>query len=578
MNANMIDPTILERAQQWLSPEFDEETRKAVAEMIESHSPDLTESFYQDLEFGTGGLRGIMGPGTNRMNKYTVAMATQGLANYVKQSFTGINSLKAVIAFDVRNNSSAFAEITAQVFAGNGFEVFLFEDMRPTPELSFAVRELHCQVGVVVTASHNPKEYNGYKAYWNDGAQLVAPHDTNVIAEVRKITSIKDVKFSKENIHIIGEDIDRKYLDKVKALSIAPEAISQQHDLKIVYTPLHGTGSVMVPRALGEWGFTNVSTVTAQMVKDGNFSTVKSPNPEEHEALRMAIALAAEQGASLVLATDPDADRVGVAVRNAQGEYVLLNGNQTAAILTDYILRSKYEKKQLTGHDFIVKTIVTTDLMKDIAEHYGVDYYNVLTGFKFIADVILHEEGKKNYLCGGEESYGFLIGDFVRDKDAVSACCMMAEMAAKMAGEGKTLLDYLTDIYLKYGFYKESLLTITKPGKAGLEEIKAMMTGYRNHPPVSLAGSKIMFLKDYKLSISKNLITGETEVINLPTSDVLQFITEDGTIVSVRPSGTEPKIKFYFGVKEKLASANELVATEAKLLQKIELIKKDLGH
>ncbi|MBO7199900.1 MAG: phospho-sugar mutase [Bacteroidales bacterium] len=574
-----IDITAQENVQKWLNGNYDEETKEAIRKMIAENQNELNESFYKSLEFGTGGLRGIMGVGTNRMNKYTVAMATQGLANYVISSFKDTKNLKAAVAYDCRNNSPLFAKITASVLAANGIHVYLFDKLRPTPELSFAVRQLGCQVGVMITASHNPKEYNGYKAYWNDGGQFVAPHDTNVIDEVLKIKSLEDIKMSgnEDNIEIIGEDIDKIYLDRVEKNCLLPDVIRRHKDIKIVYTPLHGTGVTLVPAILQRLGFTNVTMVKEQAINDGNFPTVKSPNPEEKSALEMAIALAKDIDADIVMATDPDADRVGIAVKRKDGQWMLLNGNQTASVLTYYLVNQWKVNNKLIGKEFIVKTIVTSELIKDIAERNGVKSYDVLTGFKFIADKIKELEGKEVFIGGGEESYGYMIGDFVRDKDAVSTCAMIAEIAAWAADNGKTFFDVLIDLYKEYGFYKEDLLSMTKKGKSGNEEIKQMMVDYRSNPPKEIAGSKVVCIKDYQLQTSTNLQTGDVESIVLPKSNVLQFFTEDGSKVSVRPSGTEPKIKFYFGVKGKLTNPEDFDAVNNALDSKIKAIKTSLN-
>ncbi len=566
-NAN----SVTERAQKWLDGSFDDETKAIVKNLMETNQTELTDSFYRDLEFGTGGLRGIMGVGTNRMNKYTVGMATQGLANYLRMMFPELNPVKMAISHDSRNNSKYFAQIVAEVLSANGFRVFLFDDLRPTPELSFAIRKLGCQSGVMVTASHNPKEYNGYKAYWDDGAQMITPHDENVIKEVQKITSIDDVKWTgiKENIVPVGAEIDREYLDHVLALSLSPDAIHRQKNLKIVYTPLHGCGRKLVPEILARFGFENIHMVKEQAIADGNFPTVHSPNPEEHDALDMAIKLAEELSADLVMATDPDADRVGIAVRNHKNQMVLLNGNQTAALLFYYILNRWKELGKLKGDEFIVSTIVTTKLLSEIAASFGIEYFECLTGFKFIADVIRQHEGEKTYIVGGEESYGYLIGDFVRDKDAVSACAMIAETAAFMADSGKSLFDLLLDIYQKYGFFKEGLISVTRKGKSGAEEIQQIMVGYRNAPPVEINNSKVIKIKDYLLQKETEVSTGNETPVSLPKSNVLQFLLEDGSVISVRPSGTEPKIKFYFGVREPLKSAGEFEQTEQRLNEKI---------
>lgn len=573
-----IDTTAQTNVQNWLNGKYDEETKAAIRKMMEENPNELNESFYRNLEFGTGGLRGIMGVGTNRMNKYTVAMATQGLANYVLKSFSEVKEIKAAVAYDCRNNSPFFAKITADVLAANGIHVYLFDKLRPTPELSFAVRQLGCQVGVMITASHNPKEYNGYKAYWNDGGQFVAPHDTNVIDEVLKIKTFDDIKMTggENNIEIIGEEIDKIYLDRVAQNCLLPDVIKRHKDLKIVYTPLHGTGVTLVPAILHKLGFENVTLVKEQAINDGDFPTVKSPNPEEKPALEMAIALAKDIDADIVMATDPDADRVGIAVKRTDGQWMLLNGNQTASVLTYYLLKQWKENNKLTGKEFIVKTIVTSELLKDIAERNGVKSYDVLTGFKFIADKIKELEGKETFIGGGEESYGFMIGDFVRDKDAVSTCAMIAEIASWAADNGKTFFDILVDLYCEYGFYKEDLLSITKKGKSGSEEIKQMMVNYRSNPPKEIAGSKVVMIKDYQLQKSQDLVSGKEESIDLPKSNVLQFFTADGSKISVRPSGTEPKIKFYFGVKDLLSNASNFDNINAALDKKIEAIKQSL--
>ncbi len=573
-----MDKKILDRARVWLGANYDEDTRRRVQDMIDNNPQELVDSFYQDLEFGTGGLRGIMGAGTNRMNKYTVGMATQGLSNYLKKIFPGKEKIKVAIAFDSRNNSPYFAQITAEVFSANDFEVYLFKSLRPTPELSFAVRYLGCRGGIVITASHNPKEYNGYKAYWEDGSQLIPPHDKNVIDEVHKIKSVAEVKFERrdENIKMIGEEIDQVYLEKVHGLSLSPEAIKRHKDLKIVYTPLHGTGRELVPACLRKFGFENIAVVAEQATADGNFPTVKSPNPEEPAAMEMAIKQAEMTGADLVMATDPDADRVGIAVRNAEGKFILLNGNQTAALLTYYLLLKWQENRKLTGKEYIVKTIVTSELLKDIAAKFNVECYDVLTGFKWIAEIIRLNEGKKVFIGGGEESYGYLTGDFVRDKDAISACAMVAETTAWAATKGKTLYDLLLDIYQEFGLYKESLKSIVRAGKSGSEEIKKMMDDYRSGPPARVNSSRIMIIKDYQLSVSKNTVTGQLTAISLPKSNVLQFSLEDGSMITVRPSGTEPKIKYYFGVKEVLFSRTDFERVNQILEGRIKGIIRDL--
>ena len=554
-----MEKQILERAQAWLTEQYDEETRKKVQYLIDNDPNELTESFYRNLEFGTGGLRGIMGVGTNRMNIYTVAMATQGFANYIKKMNPGVTDLRVAIAYDCRNNSPAFANITADVMSANGIKVFIFDCLRPTPELSFAVRELHCHAGVMVTASHNPKEYNGYKAYWNDGGQLVSPHDKNVIAEVEKILDPSMVNFKRnpELITVLGEDFDDIYLNKVFGLSLSLDLIKKHKDLKIVYTPIHGTGRRLVPEILRRKGFENVYCVEEQMVVDGDFPTVKSPNPEEPAAMALAVKKAQEIDADLVLATDPDADRVGVAVKNENGEFILLNGNQAASVFLYYLLTRWSELGKLTGKEFVVKTIVTTELLFEIAKKYDVDRYDVLTGFKFIADKILELEGKKQFIGGGEESYGYLAGDFVRDKDAVIATSLLAEAMAWAAEQGKTFYELLCDIYREFGLYKEKLVSLTKKGISGTEEIKAMMAKFRNTPPTEIAGEKVVEIRDYKILEAKDLLTGKTTPIDLPKSDVLQFFTETGSKISIRPSGTEPKIKFYFSMKGKIEGSIE---------------------
>lgn len=569
-----MDEFVLSRAQAWIDGNFDDQTKNEVKDLMENNPVGLTDAFYRDLEFGTGGLRGIMGAGTNRMNKYTVGMATQGLANYLKKMFPDIHPIKMAIAYDSRNNSRFFAQVTSEVLTGNDFTVYLFDDIRPTPELSFAIRHLHCQSGIMITASHNPKEYNGYKAYWDDGAQMIAPHDVNVIEEAKKITGIDEVRWygPPEKILSIGKEIDGIYLEKLAALSLAPDVIRKQKNLKIVYTPLHGTGRILVPAILAKFGFENVTIVKEQAIPDGNFPTLRSPNPEEHDALDLALRKAKEIDADLIMATDPDADRVGIALKNHKGEFVLLNGNQTAALLFYYILFQWNEKKMLTGNEFIVKTIVTTELLTDIARNFGVEYFDVLTGFKFIADIIRRNENKKTFIVGGEESYGYLVGDFVRDKDAVGACAMIAETAAFIANQGKSMFDLLINIYQEFSFYKENLVSVTKKGKTGAEEIQQLMIEYRNHPFTSINNSQVIRITDYLLQKEINLITREEILIEFPVSDVLQFVLEDGSKISVRPSGTEPKIKYYFGVKEKLADKLNFDEVDKKLDEKIENI------
>ncbi len=539
------------KAKKWLSPAFDNETQNQVKKLIEnSNKTELIESFYKDLEFGTGGLRGIMGAGSNRMNIYTVGMATQGLANYLKKNFNGLKQISVVVCHDCRNNSRLFAETVANIFSANDIKVFLFDDMRPTPECSFAIRHFGCQSGVNITASHNPKEYNGYKAYWEDGAQVLAPHDEGIINEVNKVR-VEDVKFggNKELIEIIGEDVDKLYLEKVHELSIDPEAIKRQKDLKIVYTPLHGTGMMLIPRSLKLWGFENVHCVKEQMVKDGNFSTVQSPNPENGEALTLAIRDAKELDADIVMASDPDADRVGMACKNDKGEWILINGNQTCLLFLYYIITNRINTGKMKSNDFIVKTIVTTEVIKKIADKNHIEMRDCYTGFKWIAHEILISEGKQQYIGGGEESYGFLAEDFVRDKDSVSACSLLAEICAWAKDNGKTLYDVIMEIYLEYGFSKEFTVNVVKPGKTGADEIKQMMTNFRNNPPKELGGSKVVMYKDYK-TLEQTDKNGNITKLDMPsTSNVLQWFCDDDTKVSVRPSGTEPKIKFYIEVK-----------------------------
>lgn len=567
------------RANSWLKEEYDEKTREEVKRMFADDEKELIDSFYRDLEFGTGGLRGIMGVGTNRVNIYTIGSATQGLCNYLRKNFSTLTEIKVAIAHDSRNNSRLFAETTANVFSANGIKVYLFESLRPTPELSFAIRHFGCQSGVVITASHNPKEYNGYKAYWDDGGQVVPPHDKNIIEEVVSIQSIRDVKFNGNPhlIEIIGEKIDEVYTSRIKDLSLIPELIQKHHDIKIVYTPIHGTGVKLVPMTLRKMGFTNIINVPEQDISDGNFPTVKSPNPEESDALSMAITKAKETGADLVMASDPDADRVGVAVKDSTGNFILLNGNQTGSILIYYLLTKWKENGKLTGNEYVVKTIVTTELIADMAKSFGVEYFDVLTGFKYIAEIIKENEGKKTFIGGGEESYGYLAGEFVRDKDAVMACALIAEAAVWAREQGKTMYDILIDMYLRHGLYKEALVNVTKKGKEGAEEIQKMMDNFRAKPPVSLAGSEVIELFDYQLRIVKNLKNGSERPIELPKSNVLQFLAADGSKITVRPSGTEPKIKFYIGVKSILNSKENFTMVLNQLDQKINTIKADLG-
>ena len=577
MNDN-LDQLVMAKAQKWLEGDYDEATKKQVKYLIDNDKKELTESFYKDLEFGTGGLRGIMGVGTNRMNEYTVGMATQGLANYLKKCFAG-EEISVAVAHDSRNNSRFFAERTADIFASNGFRVYLFDALRPTPELSFAIRQLKCKSGVVITASHNPKEYNGYKAYWSDGAQVTPPHDKNIIDEVGKITSVDQIVkgLNKENIVTLGEDFDKIYLERIKQLSLSPEAVAKYHDMKIVYSPMHGAGVRLVPTSLHNFGFTNIVMVKEQCVIDGNFPTVASPNPEERATMSMAIELARKEGAELVLATDPDSDRIGIAVLDDRGEYVLLNGNQTLVLILSYMLTRWSELGKLDGKQFVVKTIVTSEMAKAVADAFGVKCYDCLTGFKYIAKIIRENEGKMQYIGGGEESFGFLAGDFVRDKDAVSACSMAAEAMAWAKEKGLTLYDWLKELYVKYGFYREGLVSVVRKGKEGAEEIQRMMVEYRENPPKSILGSPVVVIKDYLSLEQTDLRTGEKSPIVQDRSNVLQFFTEDGTKVSVRPSGTEPKIKFYFGVCAPLCCVDKFYEVQEQLDAKIEAIKKEMG-
>jgi phosphoglucomutase len=563
---------------EWLNGNYDQKTKEEIQGLLDKEAyTELTDSFYRNLEFGTGGLRGIMGAGSNRINKYTIGTATQGLSNYLNNKYPG-EKIKVAIAHDSRNNSDYFAKITADVFSANGIHVYFFAALRPTPELSFAIRQLGCKSGVMLTASHNPKEYNGYKAYGADGGQFTAPDDTLVMDEVAKITSIDAVKFNRadDNVELIGEDLDQLYLDKITALSVSPEAIARQRDLKIVYSPIHGTGITLVPKALEQFGFTNLTVVEEQSKPDGNFPTVIYPNPEEKEALTLALKKAREIDADLVLATDPDADRVGIAVKNNDGEFVLLNGNQTGSLLINYLLTAWQEKGKLTGNEYIVKTIVTSNLIEAIAKAKNVTYYNTLTGFKWIGQIMTNLEGKQTFIGGGEESYGYLIGDLVRDKDAVVSCAFIAEMTAFYKDKGSSLYDALLNMYVEYGLYKEELVSITKKGKTGAEDIKAMMEKFRNNPPATLGGSKIKTLKDYELGVQTDIKSGVKTELELPKSDVLQFITEDGSIVSARPSGTEPKIKFYCSVNAPLKDKAGFKATDASLGDKIKIVMSDL--
>ena len=567
------------KAKQWLASEFDEQTRNEVKGLMENaDKTGLIDAFYKDLEFGTGGLRGIMGAGSNRMNIYTVGMATQGLANYLKKNFANLPQIKVAVCHDCRNNSRLFAETVANIFSANGIKVYLFDDMRPTPECSFAIRHFGCQSGVNITASHNPKEYNGYKAYWEDGAQVLAPHDKGIIDEVNKV-KVADVKFkgNPELIEIIGEEVDKIYLDMVKTISIDPAVIERQKDLKIVYTPLHGTGMMLIPRSLKLWGFENVHCVKEQMVRSGDFPTVVSPNPENGEALTLALRDAKEIDADIVMASDPDADRVGMACKNDKGEWVLINGNQTCLLFLYYIITNRIKTGKMKPNDFIVKTIVTTEVIKKIADKNHIEMRDCYTGFKWIANEIRKSEGKQQYIGGGEESYGFMAQDFVRDKDAVSACSLLAEICAYAKDQGKTLYELLMDIYLEYGFSKEFTINVVKPGKSGADEIKAMMEKFRNNPPKEIAGSKVVIAKDYK-TLEQTDANGVVTKLHMPeTSNVLQWFCEDGTKVSVRPSGTEPKIKFYLEVKGEMKCAGCYERCNKEADEKIEEIKKSLG-
>ena len=573
------------KAEAWLSSSvYDAATQAEVRKMLDNpDKTDLVESFYQNLEFGTGGLRGIMGVGTNRMNIYTVGAATQGLSNYLNKNFKDLKQIAVVVGHDCRNNSRLFAEVSANIFAANGIKVYLFDDMRPTPEMSFAIRQLGCQSGIILTASHNPKEYNGYKAYWDDGAQVLAPHDKGIIDEVNKVGA-EDIKglhtvldTANPLIEIIGEEIDKLYLDKIKTISIDPEAIRRQKDMKIVYTPIHGTGMMLIPRSLQLWGFENVNTVPEQMVKDGNFPTVVSPNPENAEALSMAIALAKKIDADIVMASDPDADRVGMACKDSNGEWVLVNGNQTCMIFLYYIIKNRIAMGKMKGNEFVVKTIVTTELIKAIADKNNVEMYDCYTGFKWIASVIRENEGKKQYIGGGEESYGFLAEDFVRDKDAVSACSLLAEICAWAKDQGKTLFDVLMDIYVEYGFSLNHTVNVVKPGKTGADEIKQMMVNFRTNPPKELAGSEVVLTKDYQSLRATDNKGNVTDIAQPATSNVLQWYTADGTKVSVRPSGTEPKIKFYIEVTGEMKCPKCYAEAEKKAMQTVEAVKVSLG-
>jgi len=570
----MLAEQTQQKVEKWLSGNYDQATKDEIKKLQQGNPEELNDSFYKDLEFGTGGLRGLMGVGSNRMNKYTVGAATQGLANYLKKSFPN-TEIKVAVAHDSRNNSPYFAKITAQVFAANGIKVFLFSELRPTPELSFAIRHLGCKSGVVVTASHNPKEYNGYKAYWEDGGQVVAPHDKNIISEVNNIASVDDVKFegNAELIETIGEAVDNAYLDTLKKLSVSPDVIADQSDLKILFTSIHGTGITLVPKVLEAYGFKNVHVVQEQATPDGNFPTVVYPNPEEAEALSIALKQAKELDADILLGTDPDSDRVGIAVKNNKGEFQLLNGNQTGTLLFDYLINVRKEKGQAKPNDFIAKTIVTTDLIDAIAEKNGMKCFNTLTGFKFIAEVIRENEGKLNFVAGAEESYGYLVGDSVRDKDAIASVAMICEMTAYAKHTGQSLFDRLAAIYTEYGFYQEGLVSLTKKGASGAEEIAQMMKDLRANPPKTLNGSEVVLMKDFQSGEITDLKTGAKSETGLPKSNVLQFFTADGSKVSARPSGTEPKIKFYFSVNAPLPTAEQFDEVQQLLLGRIEALK-----
>ncbi len=572
-----MDAVILAKVNNWLAGNYDEETKGEIIRLQKENPDELKDCFYRNLEFGTGGLRGIMGVGTNRINKYTIGMATQGYSNYLLKSFRG-QQVKVAIAHDSRNNSRFFAETAAKVFAANGIRVFLFQSLRPTPELSFTIRYLGCQGGVVCTASHNPKEYNGYKAYWSDGGQLVPPHDNRVIEEVEKIASVNEVKWTggESNITIVGKEMDEAYISMVKNLSVNPEIIERQHNLCIVYTPIHGTGIKLVPEVLQRFGFSNVHVVDEQAMPDGNFPTVAYPNPEEKETMSLGLKKAREIDADILLGTDPDADRVGIGVKNDQGEWVLMNGNQTAVLAFNYMIEARKEKGISQPNDMVVKTIVTTDMIDEIARQSHIRCYNVLTGFKWIAELIREKEKTENYVIGGEESYGLMIGDKLRDKDAVSAVAILCEMAAYEKNKGKSLYNKLTDLYLQFGFYKEDLISITKKGMDGQKQIADMMASYRNEPPIAINGSPVVHLLDYQTREGRNLKTGESWKIELPVSNVLQFILEDGSKISARPSGTEPKIKFYFSVHKSLGSRAAFDATDLLLQQRIDAIIKDM--
>jgi len=574
-----MDQAVKTKAEQWLnSSVVDSESQSEIQRLLNrDNENDLVDAFYKDLEFGTGGLRGVMGVGSNRINKYTVGMATQGLSNYLLKTYPN-EQIKVAIAHDSRNNSRYFAEVTADVFSANGIQVYFFDGLRPTPELSYAIRKLGCHSGVVLTASHNPKEYNGYKAYWNDGAQLVPPHDKNVIEEVDAIEGLEDVKFDRKDdkVQVIGQDVDEQYLENIKSLSLSPEAIQNQSDLKIVFTPIHGTGVTLVPPALKKLGFTNVHVVEEQAEPNGNFPTVVYPNPEESEALSIALRQATEMDADLVMGTDPDADRVGIAVKNMQGEFEILNGNQTGSLLVHYLLKKWKEAGKLDGKQFVAKTIVTTELIRKIAEHYEVDCYDTLTGFKYIAALIKDKEGQQTFIGGGEESYGYLIGDFVRDKDAVASCAMIAEMAAYVKDQGMGVYDFLLETYEQFGLYRELLVSLTKKGKSGVEEIREMMRNLRENPPQSIAGEQVITITDYLEGTETDTASGTQRPIEFPESNVLQFFTEKGTKLSARPSGTEPKIKFYFSVNDELPDRSNFAQKWEALGQKVDSIVEEM--
>ena len=582
MEDDVLLKQVTAKAEVWLGEGYDAETRAEVKRMMEmDDKTELVDAFYKDLEFGTGGLRGIMGVGTNRMNIYTVGAATQGLSNYLKKEFAGLDQIKVVIGHDSRNNSRKFAEISADIFSANGIKVYLFESLRPTPEMSFTIRHLGCQSGIIITASHNPKEYNGYKAYWNDGAQMIPPHDKNTIAEVNKVASVSDIKFkgNPDLIEIIGQEIDDVFVGKIKELSLSPDIVARHKDMKIVYTPIHGTGVKLIPAALRAFGFTNIINVPEQDISDGNFPTVVSPNPEEPAALTMAIEKGKQVDADIIMASDPDADRLGVAVKNDKNEYVLLNGNQIAIILLNYIITRYSELGKMTGNEYIVKTIVTSELIKTIAEKNNITCYDCYTGFKWIAAIIRELEGKKKYIGGGEESYGFLVEDFTRDKDAVSAIPMVAEAAAWAIDNGKSVYEMLLDIYVKYGYSKEKGISVVRKGKSGAEEIEAMMKGFRANPLKELAGSKVVLIKDFSTLVAQDMVENEKYTLDMPTTaNVIQYFTEDGTKVSIRPSGTEPKIKFYIEVRGKLASREDYDAANAAAEAKIKAVSESIGN